>query len=339
MQVNKTALQAALEKCLPGLDKSSDIFYIDTDVISTSNALINVNVPFDFDEDMKFAVKADDLYNLLKKFSMDEIDLSIKDNKIIVKNGKAKATLSILNQTMPSTWPTILPVSYVNLPDNFMSMLERCYIPNNTTQMSGIYILEGKMCSTDLKKFNVCTLSEPMPMMWLNDQTVKALLKQKAHTRYFLRAGVISFRTDDGSTLNSRGLNAENYPIKVVEQYVGLIENSDAVEVELPETLVDVIKRASPLAEKTVDGSFVSLEFTLDGVKIVTETSGNSYEELCEFDCELEAPAIFLDYKHCLYGLSRGTKAKIITTTRSNNELTILVLTNEQSLHILATAT
>jgi hypothetical protein len=136
----------------------------------------------------------------------------------------------------------------------------------------------------------------------------------------------------------SKILNAGNYPIQTILSYNMLLDSSHAVEIQLPETLIDVIKRASPMSEKTEDGSFISLEFLPDGVLVHSSKSSGEYEEMCEFDCGLELSPLLLDVKHLLYGLGRGSVARVVEVERNGDTMRLFVIVNENSTHILIVA-
>jgi hypothetical protein len=225
----------------------------------------------------------------------------------------------------------------VELPENFMDVLERCYIPSNTSQLSGIYIVDTLMASTDRAKMNLATLDSSMPMLWLHDTTVKALLKVKDFTHYIVRNGVFALRSES-ATFMLKVLNAENYPIKVIQQYDTTVSEAEVEEFELPEGLVDAIKRASPMSEKTEEGAFISLEFCEDGVIVSSSKTNGTYEETVEFDCAIETMPLLLDVRHLLYGLGRGSTAKLVKTERNGDVMQLFVIENIDSRHILVVA-
>lgn len=123
MKIKKTDLQKALEIVKPGLahkeiiEQSSSFAFLGDRVV-TYNDEISVSHPIQ-GLDLTGAIRAEELYEFLKRSKAKEIALKITDNELLLKAGKAKAGLTLQSEI-------VLPLDEVNedkawedLPEDF----------------------------------------------------------------------------------------------------------------------------------------------------------------------------------------------------------------------------
>lgn len=126
--MKKKDLLLALERVSPGLAnkdmiaQATSFAFIQGSVV-TYNDEISVRCILP-DVNIEGAVKADELYKFLSKITAEEIDLTVTENEILIKSGKAKAGIALEKEIR-------LPLSelgeikgWKNLPSDFLSVIE-----------------------------------------------------------------------------------------------------------------------------------------------------------------------------------------------------------------------
>lgn len=126
--MKKQDLLNVLEKVKPGLankemiEQSTSFAFIGDRVV-TFNDEISISCQIK-DLDITGAIKAEELYKFLSKAKTDDIDLTMQDNEILIKSGKAKVGITVQSEIN-------LPLSelgelsgWKKLPEDFFSTLE-----------------------------------------------------------------------------------------------------------------------------------------------------------------------------------------------------------------------
>lgn len=343
MTIDRDILLNTLQKCLPGVESGAstvdgaDAFYFTNDTIYAQSSVIAVSVPF-APIGWNFGVKAVEFYNLIKRFS-GSIDINLKDNKIIVKAGKAKATLAILDNFIEDELSGI--TGWLNLPSNFNDALYNAFIPSNKTNFSGTYIVDNNMYSTDRIKLNHCILNgDYFDSIWINDTVAKTVIKFGDFTQYKNASGFIYFKNDDGLILRAKKLNAEQYPITQIKKYFSLIENLDN-RLPFPDDLVDAVNRATPLSDTSNKMTVVELTFSDEGITVsASRTSGEYVETVGWSEPDLwdgEPVTIKIDANHLIYGIKHGSYFRIFEMERSGEKIKTMVIYSDNSEHIIMT--
>lgn len=121
MKINKQDLQTALEIVKPGLankeiiEQSSSFAFLENK-IATYNDEISVSYPIKGIE-LQGAVRAEELYELLRKIDSEEIDVEINGDELLFKAGKLKAGLVFQSEIH-------LPLDEVNEEKNWKELPE-----------------------------------------------------------------------------------------------------------------------------------------------------------------------------------------------------------------------
>jgi hypothetical protein len=335
--INRAIFLSSLEKCLPGVDtgnisiEGADTFHFHKNTITTANNLITVNAPFAFPEPIDIFVKALDFYNLIKRLSAVEIDLALKNDRIIVKAGKAKATLAPLTikQETFSIQDAWKPLSA-----DFIPSFELCYIPLNKSQMAGIFVNSKGIYSTDRIKINyVPHTCKDMTTFWINDIVIKAIIKYKDFSSFQYSDGLVGFRTDDGLEFIVKRLNDESYPIKIIENYM-LIAEQAGDRLDVPDELSDAITRAIPMA----DIGTITLDILQDKIVVSSEKDTGIYEEEISYSGGLQdAVKIRVSCNHLLYGIKRGSHFKVLQMERGKDKFNTLIIYSDKGIHLINT--
>ena len=126
--MNKKLLLDCLERVAPGLSRKDVIeqatsFAFMGDKVVTFNDEISISCKLP-DINLTGAIKAEELYKFLSKVKTEEIELTMEENEIRIRSGKAKIGLVIESEIK-------LPLSelgeikkWEKLPEDFMKTLE-----------------------------------------------------------------------------------------------------------------------------------------------------------------------------------------------------------------------
>lgn len=221
IRINKTALQAALEKVQPGLaskeliEQSNSYAFVDGRVI-TYNDEISISHPVPGFDDVHGAVKAQVLYDFLSKVKKDEIELEWQENQMVIKAGRTKAGLVFESEVK-------LPLSEVGRthewaplpnPQEFVEALKLC-LPYCSEDMSHLVAtcvhVKGRVVEAS-NNFQImrCRLKE--------NALDKAQLLPARAVRELVRYEVIAvataeswvhFKTEDGTIFSLRTIEGE----------------------------------------------------------------------------------------------------------------------------------
>lgn len=324
MKINRTEFMKALETCLPATDTQNDVFFISKDRVQCATALMHIIHWFDFPEPFAATVKASDFYQLIKKFTAEELDVSVDETHVHLKSGKSKAKLALLSAKMAGNWPhaTLEPVE---LPSNFFEVVDACFIPSNKSVMSGIYFSETEVVSSDRVKLNYATLDASMPTFWISDPAIKIIMKHPYLDSYSYKNNTLYLK-GEGIELAFKLLNHEQYPKKVFDKFRDVVMGCTDNAIELPDELLDAVKRAIPMVEKGSDGQFVSLTFASGSIIVQSEKGTGDYEEELETESDFEFEPVLVDYRHLEYGIKGRSNAWII-----DGEPRILVIGSDVS--------
>ena len=99
-------LSSVLTVAMPGIEtgnstlSGADAFIFHSGRIYSYNDLISVAVPIEqaglVEESIEGAVHADEFFKVISKFPSDEIEFEVAEKKWVLKNGKAKAELTLM---------------------------------------------------------------------------------------------------------------------------------------------------------------------------------------------------------------------------------------------------
>jgi DNA polymerase III sliding clamp (beta) subunit (PCNA family) len=120
--MNKSSLLKALEVVKPGLSnkdtvEQTDTFGFKNGRVTTYNDEISISHPVDID--VEGCIKAEELYAFLKKVKGDEIEISLENNEIQFKAGRAKAGLTLNSKVSQPLGEIDAPKKWMPLPENF----------------------------------------------------------------------------------------------------------------------------------------------------------------------------------------------------------------------------
>lgn len=224
MKINKADLQEALEIVKPGIASTEIIeqanaFAFTGDSITTYNDEISISHPLKgLMEDVKGAVKAEELYQFLNKTSAEEIELNATENEIQIKAGKGKAGLTFQQEV-------VLPLEEIGeikgwkkLPEKFTEALDfvrsTCSRNQSFPVLTCIHIREdGWVESTDnFRLTRYQTEATPYAPILIPASAVQELLKlEEPPSRIAQTPGWVHFKTKAGTVFSCR-IFADTFP-------------------------------------------------------------------------------------------------------------------------------
>lgn len=261
MKINKSELQAALEKVKPGLASKEIIeqatsFAFMGDRVVTYNDEISISHPVK-GLNIRGAVKAQNLYAYLNKIRRDEIDIEIDEKQVKISAGRAKAGLVFEAEVR-------LPIEEVGkigkwkkLPDSIVPALKCCY-PCASKDMSMpvltcVFISQNSVQASDSYQIIKYTLTEKVPTkkgILIPASAVHELVKYDIK-EFSEGEGWVHFRTDDGTIFSCRTPNGIFPEIDKFLEFEG-------VEIPFPRTALNALERAEIFAKNNVTGTHVA---------------------------------------------------------------------------------
>jgi len=334
MIVNRKLLVDQLSMVLPatgtGPEGSSRVVF-ENNALSAYNGHIAIEVPCSM-KDIACSVNASELTTILRRFDTAECDISLTEDKFIIKAGKAKASLKLFPIVHSSCLfldrPTGIP-----FPSDYHDALATCHIPGNKHLLAGAFFSGTSAVSTDGMRINHVTLSEDTNKFWINDTAIKTILKYgNVFTQYAITDGHVWFRNDELVIAVNR-LNDELYKIDKVKAYVETCKDVDTVYI--PEGLYAVVQRSAPFTETEQSLQPIQLSFLPTGIYVAVDTAHGAYEEMVEFEDELPVAeeTVRVDYAHLLYALKRSNAIGI----KHIGDDRMLVLVSETGIVMLGT--
>ena len=127
MKINKTDLQTALETVRPGLankeiiEQSTHFAFLGNKVVTYDDE-ISITHPVE-GLDLKGAVRAQELYEFVKRAQKDEIEVEQKENELLLKSGHSKAGLAFQSEVMLPLEEISQTKDWKDLPEEFCDTL------------------------------------------------------------------------------------------------------------------------------------------------------------------------------------------------------------------------
>ena len=254
MKINKTELQRALEIVKPGLANKEMIEH------STSFAFINGKVITYNDEislshpvkglEIKGAVQATELYQLLSKLKKDEIEVTIEDNQILLKAGsRARAGLT-LHQDIKLPLEEIGDVGkWKPLPEDFARHVKfaagSCSRDMSKPVLTCVHVSEdGMIEGSDGYRIARCELEKSMPVKtFLLPASSAVDVVALKPTKIAEGTGWIHFQSEAGTVLSCRVFEDAFPDITAFLEVEG-------VEITFPRTIVNTLELAAIFSKR-----------------------------------------------------------------------------------------
>lgn len=217
-------------KCMPVLGKGStnpfnffEIFSVNGEsYIGSANAQMVVMTPLGFNFDP--CKIPGELYQVMQKLKVEEVDISIVDNFFTLKSKNSITELFLANKKFSIT--SLLGIEQIpewkDLPSNFCQCLEMCGSCTSLTEEKTDYVYFDKHSCVSTNKFEVITsdLTSDMQKMFVRGIFTKTVVNYKPVQFAILEdACWNAFRSADGTILFVRTLRSnEKYPLIINEE-------------------------------------------------------------------------------------------------------------------------
>lgn len=356
MTVERKVLLENLKLAMPGIEsgnvvlQGSDSFVFHEGKLFTYNDSVAVLVPIEsvglVGEDIEGAVHAKEFYNVISKFTNDEITFTVKDEKTwVIKCGRAKVELTLLDFDFKKRLDGVSPSddNWIELPKEFMESLAICKMNSNKSTIAGIYVRDTNMLSTDGYQINVCTLSKNLPKFWIADASATELLKLTGLKEIQIGRTWVHFRTENGVIFSVKTLNDANYPYAKV---MALIDSSaptdDTFHATFPQSLFSAVERADSFSFDLLDWSVVRLVMTNDGIEVSSERNSGKYIENVPWDkpldSEIEPIKVFVNANMMSCMVQHSLEFYLINMKAKNGKvIPRLLFVSPSSRHLMAT--
>lgn len=302
MKLERKVLLNNLRLAMPGIEsgnvvlQGSDSFVFHDGKLFTYNDSMAVLVPMDsiglVDENLEGAVHAKELYNVVSKFTNDEITFTVKDEKTwTIKCGRAKVELTLLDFDFKSRLEGVAPSDerWVDLPEGFTNALAVCKMPSNKSTLAGIYVRDDNVLSTDSYQINVCTIGKELPKFWISDNSATELLKLEGLEKIQVGRNWVHFKTKENVVFSTKTLNNADYPY---EKVMALMETAcpkdETFHATFPKELFPAVERANNFSLDLLDQSVVRLVLSKEGIEVSSERNSGNYVENVPWETPLE---------------------------------------------------
>jgi len=304
MMVKRAELLGVLKQCLPGVEsgnvtlEGADTFIFSGGSLYTYNDTVSVSVPIVetgmIDEPLEGAVRASEFFNIINKLKGEEIKATNAEGKWVLKSGKAKIELNLIDFDYASRLANVAPggEGWIDLPDGFQSGVGLCKMSCNRSSLSGVVFSGDGILSTDGWQINRCNLpGADLPLFWISDPAAGELLKMTGLKQLNIKGSWAHFRTESGVTFSVKTLQAEKWPLAKVGK---LLEGAAVVEGDIagtfPKELFEAIDRASSFSMDMDEYETVQLTLAGKGIEVFAQRTAGKYRETVPW--EGEAPTI-----------------------------------------------
>lgn len=278
MKINRETLITALENVKPGIAKKeliaqSTYFAFTNGMVYTYNEEIAVSCPVPgLPLSFTGVVQAEELYQLLKKITVPEIDFTITESQLLVKAKKVTAGIPFYQEiTLAFAHAEI--TEWVKIPAEFFPGLKFVLpftSPLNTvgsiTSCIHFNFQKGVIEATDNSKIARYYFS-PIPGLQtsLVMNTCLQGVSQYGFTEICVVENWVHFKNTAGVIYSCRSI--QNTTFVNITSFFSKLSEDTPVEVMFPETLVDALERAKIFIEDIVSISVQNNRIVLSAKK------------------------------------------------------------------------
>lgn len=354
MTIQKKQLLEALKCAMPGIEtgtatlQGADSFVFHNGNIFSYNDSISVSVPLSqaglVEENLEGAVKAEEFFKIVSKLPSEEISFVVNEGSCILKSGKAKAQMTLMNFDFETRLKGIeTSEDWLPIDDDFITGLGICKMSNNKSPLSGIYINGKEIFSTDGWQINKYTMKESeLPVFWLSDKSVDELLKFNNLKFMQVQGSWVHFKSEDEILFSVKTLSSDKYPFDKVNS---LLNTSNPKETDFhakfPKELFNAIDRAVSFSIEISEHSAVRLNLTKEKIIVSSERSAGKYDEKVAWDEEVgdfEEMTVYVDATMMQYAGTRTLEFYLQKGPIKNGKtIPRLLFVTPQSIHLMST--
>lgn len=355
MNVRRSELLKALKQFLPGIEngnsvlEGADLFVFDKGFVYSYNDVISVSVPVKseglLEEGIEGAVRVEEFYGIINKFNGDLIEFTVENDKWILKSGKAKAELTLMAGDFSERFENIAPEKkkWLEISAEFTQGLGICKMTNNKNSISGLYITQDNITSSDgfqinHFKFKHNNDAPEFENFWISDASASELLKVGVLTHMQLKGTWAHFKTADNATFSVKTLQAEKWPFdKIMSVLDSHKKTKTSIAATFPKELFDAIDRASSFYLDISDSKAVRLSISPKRILVSAERIAGKFEEKVmwkDAPPNFAAFELYVDTQMILFATRRSMSFYIF---EKDDNAPRMIFTTDNSIHLMAT--
>jgi len=293
MIIKKDDLLKALEVVKPGLaskegklEQATSFAFIKNRVV-TYNDDLSISYPIE-GLDITGAVKAEEMYNLLGKLKTEEIVLSVNENELGIKSGRAKAAFTFQNEVILPLGDMGKKGEWVALPKNFLKGLD--FVSKAATRikddvlMNTVHVNEGGFVeASDRYRISKYTLDTELKIKTfiLPLVCVNVVLKMEPYAIAESK-GWVHFKMKNKVVMSCRILDKDIYPDTTPFLKV------HGEEFTFPEKLSDMLERAMVFCKREIGIDDVNISINEKRFTVFSKSDSGRFEESIKFRYEGE---------------------------------------------------
>lgn len=303
ISIEKANLIAALKKVMPGVEKGAtvidgaDQLLFTGASVSSYNGEIAVSAPCDT-QNVSFSVKGADFYNLVSRMSDVMISLEIVDNKVKLKAGRTKASMTLLDSSKVLELVkdlNLASLEYKPLSEDFVDGVRICALAGNIEAIRGVAVGDcgdtSAIFETDTNRVCINKLPEQMESFWVDDGTFNDALKVGTPKEYSVSDAWLHLKYEDGTVFSAKRKDHSAYPFPVLAGFLDSFKEAKVVlSGRLPSNISEAVSRVAILASgsENKNARLVELTFNKDELDLYAVKSGGEASESIPWETPLE---------------------------------------------------
>lgn len=227
--------------------------------ISTFNDSISIQHPFK--TDFSLFAKADDLFNILSKSSVEDIELKENKGKLNIKAKGINVNLvSLVDNEITERLETITKAikkikKWDTLPDNFCNCISLCSFATDKDgdkTISCVRVYDDIVIATDNERVAKATLDNKVEPMFIKASEISKLTAMKPK-KYATSKAWIHFKNDDGCIFSIRKVKGEFPDMLSVFDFKG-------TKISIPSKVLEGTEIASALVDSVSPSIKVTIQ-------------------------------------------------------------------------------
>lgn len=301
MLVVKETLLADMSKAMAGVASGTvqmdgaDSLYFNDGYVHSYNSAISATVKLSQNMNVKGIVNAKDLYDCVKKLPSD-FELTESESVWELKCGKIKVKIKLLDVSdIEERFKNVTPKDDLWMPidgKDFNNALSICYIPQNKSQIEGVFCKDRKFISTDQYQMTVYNAENDYPTFYITNSAVAELKKWDNFKAVQLNKSWLMFKSDDDVVFSVKTKFADKYPVDKIKKVIDdTLVGESVVEHRFVPELFDAISRALGFSDQVETFDVVTFVYGKDGLTVKSERNAGAYEETVDaikVDTDLE---------------------------------------------------
>jgi DNA polymerase III sliding clamp (beta) subunit (PCNA family) len=280
--INKSELEKALVTVKPGLanneviEQSTSFCFVDGHVV-TYNDEISIRYPVDIE--LEGAVNAKELYGFVNKVSSEELNMEIEGSELILKAGRAKASLTLQSEILLPIEEIGKIKDWTKLPKGFWKAVDfaraSCSTDMSRAVLTCVHVNGAIVEGTDNLRVTKTELYDEVEIPEFLFPAKLAGIVSSLRPAYIAEGkGWIHFKTKEEAIISCRIFEEDKYVD--TDKVWGV----DGDTVKFPEQMLDILERAEVFAkrENSIDEA-VSIELQNKKLIVRSESMSGKFEE------------------------------------------------------------